>query len=94
MKISKKRNKIKGRSITCSYIWHINMCVLIRHTFCESLVKICPKNQLESQKSSHARIILYKIWCFSKYSRPLHKLVYAVGALQTVTDRIPKIMGT
>ena len=40
MKIPKKCYKIKW---PCSYIWHIIywICVLIRHTFCESLVKIC-----------------------------------------------------
>ena len=36
-----KHNNIKGRSIICSYIWHVDLskCV-IRNTLCESLVKI------------------------------------------------------
>ena len=38
-KCPKKRNKIKGPSITCK------MCILIRHTFCESLVMICTTKQ-------------------------------------------------
>ena len=41
-KFTKKRNIAKARSITCSYIWHIDIpyCTLTRHTIFESLVKI------------------------------------------------------
>ena len=42
IEISKEPNKTREPSVTCSYIWHetYQMCVLIRYTICESLIKI------------------------------------------------------
>ena len=36
----KKRNKIDRHSITCSYIWHLYILVLLRYTISESLMEI------------------------------------------------------
>ena len=57
MKISKKRNKIKGPSINYSHIWHFDISVLIRNLISESLAEIliidkkC-KNKLNAIKES------------------------------------------
>ena len=35
-----EKHKKSTKHVTCSYIWHVKMCILIRHTICESLVEI------------------------------------------------------
>ena len=42
-KYTKKRNKIKGFHNLQLHLPYLKICIFIRHTFCESLVKVCVK---------------------------------------------------
>ena len=102
------RNKIKGCSITCSHIWHFNTSKCLYWKFDEDiwyqtkLPFICviffadlpKKTALKIKNLATLGCSWIKYGIFSKYFRPLHKLVYVVDALQTdnrpnseITDR-------
>ena len=104
MKIPKNCNNIKGLSITWRHTWHVDIskCVLIWHTFCESLVKICANKhkccsffdiffrkkvlEIKNPSTLGTTRILYGL--FGKYCKPLHKLTdITVRNPELPTDR-------
>ena len=70
------------------------MCVLIGHTFCESLVKICAnKRKCRPFLGYFFSVVVYLT--FNKYSRPLHKLERGHRRRRwqhtATADRIPEL---
>ena len=59
MKILKKRNKIKGPFITCSYIWHINTSKCV-HWLDTHSVKVWWRYVLPNRNAVHFCDIIFK----------------------------------